>query len=256
MPGLKITLLQQPLAWMDGPANLRHFDVQLEGISGRDVIVLPEMFTTGFAMEAATRSLSQEEVISWMRDKARQTNALIAGSAALQTDRGAVNRFLLVEPQGEVHFYDKRHLFRMADEHHHYQPGETRVIFEWRGWRIMPLVCYDLRFPVWSRNRDEYDLLLYVANWPAPRSLHWQSLLLARAIENQAWVAGCNRVGSDGNGHHYRGDSRVISPQGEIVASADAHLATRIDAEMSLTVLKEYRTQFPAWQDADPFTLE
>jgi len=123
------------------------------------VIVLPEMFTTGFAMEAATRSLSQEEVVSWMREKAQQTNALIAGSAALQTDRGAVNRFLLVEPQGEVHFYDKRHLFRMADEHHHYQPGETRVIFEWRGWRIMPLVCYDLRFPVWSRNRDEYDLL-------------------------------------------------------------------------------------------------
>ncbi|MDU7371360.1 MAG: amidohydrolase [Klebsiella michiganensis] len=236
MPGLKITLLQQPLVWMDGPANLRHFDRQLEGITGRDLIVLPEMFTTGFAMEAAKQSLSQEEVVAWMEAKADQTNALIAGSAALQT-------------------YDKRHLFRMADEHHHYAAGNERVIFAWRGWRILPLVCYDLRFPVWSRNHNDYDLALYVANWPAPRSMHWQSLLVARAIENQAYVAGCNRVGTDGNGHHYRGDSRIITPQGEIIATAEPHQATRLDAELSLTSLKEYREKFPAWQDADPFTL-
>lgn len=255
MPGLKITLLQQPLVWMDGPANLRHFERQLELITGRDLIVLPEMFTTGFAMEAANSSLPQEEVIGWMRDKAQQTNALIAGSVAVQGERGAVNRFLLVEPNGAVHFYDKRHLFRMADEHHHYQAGGTRVVVEWRGWRILPLICYDLRFPVWSRNLNDYDLALYVANWPAPRSLHWQALLVARAIENQAYVAGCNRVGTDGNGHHYRGDSRVINPQGEVIATAEAHQATRIDAELSLSALKEYRETFPAWQDADAFTL-
>lgn len=255
MSGLKITLMQQPLVWMDGPANLRHFDLQLEELTGRDVIVLPEMFTTGFAMEAAQQSLPQDEVVAWMRAKAQQTQALVAGSAALQTERGAVNRFLLVEPGGHVHFYDKRHLFRMADEHHYYQTGNERVVFEWRGWRILPLVCYDLRFPVWSRNRDDYDLALYVANWPAPRSLHWQSLLIARAIENLAYVAGCNRVGTDGNGHHYRGDSRIISPQGEILASAEAHQATRLDAELSLELLQEYREKFPAWQDADPFTL-
>ncbi len=166
MPGLKISILQQPLVWMDGPANLRHFDRQLEEITGRDVIVLPEMFTTGFAMEAAQQSMPQDEVVAWMHAKAQQTNALIAGSAALQTDRGPVNRFLLVEPEGKVHFYDKRHLFRMADEHHHYEAGHERVVFEWRGWRILPLVCYDLRFPVWSRNRNDYDLALYVANWP------------------------------------------------------------------------------------------
>ncbi|MDU7154130.1 MAG: amidohydrolase [Enterobacter sp.] len=237
MPGLKISILQQPLVWMDGPANLRHFDRQLEDITGRDVIVLPEMFTTGFAMEAAKQSMQQEEVVAWMHAKAQQTNALIAGSAALQTERGPVNRFLLVEPEGKVHFYDKRHLF-------------------WRGWRILPLVCYDLRFPVWSRNRNDYDLALYVANWPAPRSLHWQSLLVARAIENQAYVVGCNRVGTDGNGHHYRGDSRVVNPQGEIIATAEPHQATRIDAELSLTALKEYREKFPAWQDADPFSIE
>lgn len=145
MPGLKISILQQPLVWMDGPANLRHFDRQLEGITGRDVIVLPEMFTTGFAMEAAQQSMPQQEVVAWMHAKAQQTNALIAGSAALQTERGPVNRFLLVEPEGKVHFYDKRHLFRMADEHHHYEAGDARVVFEWRGWRILPLVCYDLR---------------------------------------------------------------------------------------------------------------
>lgn len=256
MPGLKITLLQQPLVWMDGPANLRHFDRQLETITGRDIIVLPEMFTTGFAMEAATRSLSQEAIIEWMRTRAEQTNALIAGSAALQSERGPVNRFLLVEPQGTVHHYDKRHLFRMAEEHHHYEPGAERVIVNWRGWRILPLVCYDLRFPVWSRNLNDYDLALFVANWPAPRSLHWQALLTARAIENQAYVAGCNRVGTDGNGHHYRGDSRVISPQGEIITTAEPHHATRIDAELSLSTLREYREKFPAWQDADPFTLQ
>lgn len=223
MPGLKITLLQQPLVWMDGPANLRHFDRQLEDITGRDVIVLPEMFTSGFAMEAAASSLAQDDVVNWMTAKAQQCNALIAGSVALQTESGSVNRFLLVEPGGTVHFYDKRHLFRMADEHLHYKAGNARVIVEWRGWRILPLVCYDLRFPVWSRNLNDYDLALYVANWPAPRSLHWQALLTARAIENQAYVAGCNRVGSDGNGCHYRGDSRVINPQGEIIATADAH---------------------------------
>ena len=255
MPGLKVSLLQQPLVWMDGPANLRHFDVLLDELTGRDLILLPEMFTTGFAMEAAKQSMAEEEVINWMQIKASQLGAMVGGSAALQTERGPVNRFLLVEPEGKVHYYDKRHLFRMADEHHHYVAGEQRLIVEWRGWRILPLVCYDLRFPVWSRNRNDYDLALYVANWPAPRSLHWQALLTARAIENQAYVVGCNRVGTDGNGHHYRGDSRVISPQGEIIATAEPHQATRIDAEISLTALKEYREKFPAWQDADQFTI-
>lgn len=255
MSGLKITLLQQPLVWMDGPANLRHFARQMEGITGRDVIVLPEMFTTGFAMEAAEQSLSEDKVVAWMQEQATCTNALVCGSAALQTGRGAVNRFLLVEPEGRVHRYDKRHLFRMADEHHHYVAGHQRLVLTWRGWRILPLVCYDLRFPVWSRNRNDYDLALYVANWPAPRSVHWQTLLAARAIENQAYVAGCNRVGTDGNGHHYRGDSRIITPQGEILATAEPHQAIRIDGELSMLQLQEYREKFPAWQDADPFAL-
>lgn len=255
MSTLNLTVLQQPLVWMDGEANLRHFDTLLADIRGRDLILLPEMFTTGFAMEAAQSSLPQARVVEWLQGHAQATNALVGGSAALQTGKGAVNRFLLVEPNGTLHSYDKRHLFRMADEHHHYQAGDKREIIEWRGWRILPQICYDLRFPVFSRNQNDYDLALYVANWPAPRALHWQALLLARAIENQAYVAGCNRVGSDGNQHQYSGDSRIISPQGEILATAEPHQAARLDAELSLEALREYRERFPAWRDADNFSL-
>lgn len=255
MSALKITLLQETLSWMDGEANLRHFDAQLAGLTGRDLIILPEMFTTGFAMEAAKSSLPEAQVIEWLHQHARRTDALIGGSAAIQTENGAVNRFLLVAPDGTVHQYDKRHLFRMADEHHYYLPGEQRQVFAWRGWRILPQICYDLRFPVFSRNRNDYDLALYVANWPAPRARHWQALLLARAIENQAYVAGCNRVGSDGNQHHYSGDSQIISPQGEILSAAEPHQRARLDAELSLETLNAYRERFLAWQDADRFSL-
>jgi len=255
MSDLKITVLQETLHWMDGEANLRHFDAVLEGVTGRDLILLPEMFTTGFAMEAAQRSLPQAQVVAWLRKHAAASDALVGGSAAIQTDKGAVNRFLLVEPDGTLHQYDKRHLFRMADEHHHYLPGETRAVLVWRGWRILPQICYDLRFPVFSRNRNDYDLALYVANWPAPRALHWQALLLARAIENQAYVAGCNRVGSDGNQHQYSGDSRIISPQGEILSEAKPFAQARLDATLSRETLTAYRERFPAWRDADGFTL-
>jgi predicted amidohydrolase len=143
----------------------------------------------------------------------------------------------------------------MAGEHHYYVPGKRREIVEWRGWRILPQVCYDLRFPVASRNNQDYDLALYVANWPARRSHHWQTLLTARAIENQAYVAGCNRVGDDDNGHHYSGDSLIITPQGEELARAEPGSAMIIDAELSLEALQDYREAFPAWRDADTFLL-
>ncbi|WP_338491618.1 amidohydrolase [Erwinia aphidicola] len=255
MSTLKITVLQQPLEWMDGAANLRFFDELLAGIDGRDLIILPEMFTTGFAMEAAKSSLPEAQVVSWLQAKAKAAHAMVAGSAALQTEKGAVNRFLLVEPNGTVHHYDKRHLFRMAGEHQLYLAGERREVIEWRGWRILPQVCYDLRFPVFSRNQNDYDLALYVANWPAPRALHWQTLLQARAIENQAYVAGCNRVGTDGNGHQYSGDSRIISPLGEILAAGEPHQPARLDADLSLENVREYREKFPAWRDADSFSF-
>ncbi|MGP1124133.1 amidohydrolase [Serratia sp. CY47444] len=253
MSTLKITLLQQPLVWRDGLANLAAFDALLAPIAGRDLIVLPEMFTTGFAMDASESALPEQQVIDWLRSWAVKSHALIGGSVALKTPEGAVNRFLLVEPGGQVHAYDKRHLFRMAGEHLHYQAGNRREIFEWRGWRILPQICYDLRFPVWARYQQDYDLALYVANWPAPRSHHWQTLLTARAIENQVYVAGCNRVGEDPNGLSYSGDSLIISPQGEILADAEPGAATRLDAELSLETLQSYRSAFPAWRDADSF---
>lgn len=198
-------------------------------------------------------ALPEQQVIDWLHGWAVKSHALIGGSVALKTDEGAVNRFLLVEPGGQVHAYDKRHLFRMAGEHLHYQAGNRREIFEWRGWRILPQICYDLRFPVWARYQQDYDLALYVANWPAPRSSHWQTLLAARAIENQVYVAGCNRVGDDPNGLSYSGDSLIISPQGEILANAEPGAATRLDAELSLETLQSYRSAFPAWRDADSF---
>ncbi|MGB9097414.1 amidohydrolase [Erwinia sp.] len=255
MSTLNLTVLQQPLVWMDGEANLAFFDTLLADLQGKDLIILPEMFTTGFAMEAAKSSLPQARVIEWLREKAKATKAMVGGSAAIQTEKGAVNRFLLVEPEGKVHSYDKRHLFRMADEHHHYLAGDRREIVEWRGWRLLPQICYDLRFPVFSRNNNDYDLALYVANWPAPRAAHWQALLLARAIENQAYIAGCNRVGVDGNNHQYSGDSRIISPQGEILSAAEAHQPAILNAELSLENLREYREKFPAWRDADSFSF-
>ncbi|EPS8495092.1 amidohydrolase [Yersinia enterocolitica] len=255
MSTLKLTLLQQPLVWLDAQANLRHFDMLLESIHQRDVIVLPEMFTSGFAMNAAENALPETKVIDWLRHWAVRTDALIGGSVALNTPDGAVNRFLLVQPDGTIHHYDKRHLFRMAGEHHHYLAGKERKVIEWRGWRILPQVCYDLRFPVWSRNQQDYDLALYVANWPAARAKHWQTLLAARAIENQAYVAGCNRVGDDDNGHHYQGDSVILDAQGEILAQAEPGQAAQLNAELSLETLQAYRERFPAFHDSDKFLL-
>lgn len=256
MPTLNLSLLQQPLRWHDGPANLAHFDGLLAGLHGQDLILLPEMFTTGFAMDAPRHALAEEEVIDWLHDHARRLQAMIGGSVALATEAGAVNRFLLVDPHRRVHRYDKRHLFRMAGEHHFYRPGKDRVIVEWKGFRILPQVCYDLRFPVWCRNRNDYDLALYVANWPAPRARHWTALLTARAIENQAFVAGCNRVGQDPNGLSYSGNSLILSPQGEVLAKAGDHQAAVLQAGLSLAELQDYRERFPAWMDADDFRLE
>lgn len=255
MSTLKLTLLQQPLVWLDAQANLRHFDMLLESIRQRDVIILPEMFTTGFAMNAAENALPESEVIDWLCYWSERTDALIGGSVALKTPDGAANRFLLAQPDGTIHYYDKRHLFRMAGEHHHYLAGKERKIVEWRGWRILPQVCYDLRFPVWSRNQQDYDLALYVANWPAARAKHWQCLLAARAIENQAYIAGCNRVGDDDNGHHYQGDSVILDAQGEILAQAEPGQAAQVDAQLSLETLREYRERFPAYRDTDKFLL-
>ncbi|MBT0731381.1 amidohydrolase [Rosenbergiella nectarea] len=256
MSTLNVSVLQQPIIWMDGEANLEHFSQLIAQSAPCDLWILPEMFTTGFSMQAATNSLSERRVLGWLHELAHKHHTAICGSAAIQLADGAVNRFYFVTPQGHSSHYDKRHLFRMANEHQHYKPGTSRQIIEYRGWRILPQICYDLRFPAFSRNsNNDYDLMIYVASWPTTRANHWQALLLARAIENQSWVIGCNRVGEDENGLSYRGDSQIIAPEGEIIASALPAEATVLSATIDLQRVIGYRQAFPAWQDADNFTL-
>lgn len=256
MRDLSVTLIQTELQWEAAADNRAHFEqlIRTQSALG-DVVVLPEMFTTGFSMNAlANAEPAGGPTYVWLQALASELDVAITGSVAIE-ERGVVyNRLLFATPEGVTH-YDKRHLFRMAGEHKRYARGNERVIVCWRDWRIKLEVCYDLRFPVFSRNRDDYDMLLYVANWPARRALHWRSLLIARAIENLACVVGVNRIGSDANGLSYSGDSLVVNAQGELcldMQDREAVATVTLSAEQLLA----WREQFPAHQDADMFSLE
>ena len=256
---MNITLLQPNLFWHDPVANRAHLEEQIFALpEPTDLIVLPEMFTTGFTMDA--RAVAEPMGLTtprWMRQMAAQTNAVVTGSYIVREGQNTFfNRLVWMQPDGQFDTYDKRHLFRMAGEHEIYTAGNQRLIKEWRGWRICPLICYDLRFPVWSRNTQStrYDLLLYVANWPAPRQHAWNTLLQARAIENLSYVMGVNRVGTDGNGLAYAGQSAVIDFAGDALFRAgDAE--TVHQQTLSLDDLRAFRARFPADLDADAFTI-
>jgi len=257
MRALNITLAQSELCWQDPAANRAYFDLLVRNIdTPTDMVVLPEMFTTGFTMDGAAYAETMDgPTIGWMGELASATGIAVCGSLIV-TEHGRVfNRFVWSLPDGELGCYDKRHLFRMADEHHHYSSGDHRAVFTLHGWRICPLICYDLRFPVWSRGINTFDLLLYVANWPAPRRSAWRALLPARAIENQCYVAGVNRTGTDGNGVRYAGDSAIVDYLGDSLAQAGAE-AGLLSVSLDGDKLLRYREKFPAWQDADRFTLE
>ncbi|MBV6418319.1 MAG: Omega-amidase YafV [Steroidobacteraceae bacterium] len=256
---MRVTLVQTFLAWGDPRGGRAHFTRLLAPLAGTtDLVVLPETFTTGFDMRGGERAESMDgPTCQWLRAEAQRLDAALLGSVFIRDAAGVHNRALWATPDGALAHYDKRHLFRMAGEHQHYAAGEAAVTVEWRGARIAPLVCYDLRFPVWSRRRAgyDYDLLVYVANWPAPRHLAWQRLLRARAIENQAYVVGVNRVGDDGNGIAHRGGSAAIEPLlGEpLVELGDtASLAT---VTLDLAALRDLRARFPVALDADAFEL-
>ena len=256
MRDLTVTLVQTELQWESPADNRAHFErlIRAQAALG-DVVVLPEMFTTGFSMNAlANAEPVGGATYTWLHELARELDVAITGSVAIDEQGAVYNRLLFATPDGITH-YDKRHLFRMAGEHKRYTPGNDRVIVSWRDWRIKLEVCYDLRFPVFSRNRGDYDLLLYVANWPAPRAQHWRSLLVARAIENLACVVGVNRIGSDANGLAYSGDSLVVTAKGELLLDLQSREEV---ATMSLSgeELHNWRKQFPAHQDADVFALE
>lgn len=209
---MKIALIQTSLVWENPKANRENFTKLINGTEETiDIIVLPEMFATGFTMQPAHVAETMDgDTVQWMKDMAKIKNCAITGSLAIEVNGTYYNRLFFIEPNGELHFYDKRHLFSLAGEDKQYSPGANRLIVSYRGWRICPLVCYDLRFPVFSRNTQEFDLLLYVANWPTVRVVAWNALLKARAIENMCYVAGVNRIGQDYNGHDYPGQSQVI----------------------------------------------
>lgn len=242
-----------------------------------DLIVLPEMFTTGFTMDArAVAEPMNLTTFRWLRQMAQQTNAVVTGSYVVREGKSFFNRLVWMQPDGRYDTYDKRHLFRMAGEDATYTAGTRRIIHEWRGWRVCPLVCYDLRFPVWSRNVPvqtglsavpadpssprqppafAYDLLLYVANWPAPRQAAWDTLLQARAIENLSYVIGVNRVGIDGNGHAYTGGSAIVDPMGVVLfRQGDSEVVQQ--QTLSFDTLQKFRERFPANLDADSFSIQ
>jgi omega-amidase len=256
MRNLAVTLIQCELAWEQPADNRRQIGALIDNLDGgTDLIVLPEMFTTGFSMNALANAEEPGGATEqWLLHVARQRDCAVTGSIAVREGNGVYNRMLFATPTGVQH-YDKRHLFRMAGEDQRYLPGQERVIVEWRDWRINLQVCYDLRFPVFSRNREDYDLLVYVANWPQQRRYHWRQLLIARAIENLACVVGVNRIGADARGLSYSGDSLAIAADGTILLDTlDANGTARVILDRA--ALHTYRETFPCQLDADRFQLE
>jgi len=256
MKNLKTTIIQTTLHWQNREANLKMFEDKINSISEEtDLIILPEMFTTGFTMEAEDNAENDDFTLSKIKNWASSKNAAICGSVIVEENNKYFNRLYFVKPDGSFKKYDKRHLFRMAGEDKNYSAGEKRLIVEYKGWKICPLICYDLRFPVWSRNiNNEYDLLIYVANWPAPRSMAWQTLLRARATENLAYCIGVNRVGEDNNGMDYCGNSSIIDFKGYSIFENEKEEVIHTEI-LSKQDLDNFRNKFPAHLDADLFSI-
>ncbi len=257
MRDLNITIVQTKLYWEDINSNLGHFDSVINKISSdTDLIVLPEMFTTGFTMNAEKLAQTMNgKSVSWMKQKSKETKTDITGSLIIKEDKKFFNRLVWVKPNGKLFFYDKKHLFRFSSEEKIFTPGSKRIVINLKDWRICPFVCYDLRFPVWTRNYHKtYDIAIFVANWPVMRSLHWKTLLAARAIENQAYIIGVNRVGQDGNNIDYSGDSSIIDPGGNIIFQKSFESCVHTET-IPFKPLQEYRDKFPAWKDADNFII-
>jgi len=253
MQDLNMTLIQTELFWEDINANINLFDKKIDRITeNTDLIVLPEMFSTGFTMNAGDNAEKMDgSAVSWIRAKAVEKMADIAGSVIIEEGGKYYNRLLWANPGGELFTYDKEHLFRLAGEQDVYSASHRKITVDVNGWKIKPFICYDLRFPIWTRNIEPlYDVAIFIANWPEKRSAHWRLLLQARAVENQCYVIGVNRVGEDGNGYPHSGDSSVIDAQGRIIfqQSDDACVFT---TSLSYKAMAKYREYFPAWMDAD-----
>ncbi len=279
MSSLTITIIQTNLIWENKKANLEMLSQKIESIKEKtEVVILPEMFSTGFSMQPKLLAENMRgETVDWMKKTTSSKKIILTGSVIIKDSAPSpkeraegeayYNRLIWMLPNGEYGMYDKRHLFAYADEHNHYSPGNKRLIAQVKGWKINLQVCYDLRFPVWSRQNpspnlspggeeqaSEYDLLVYVANWPEKRSTAWKTLLQARAIENQCYVVGVNRVGEDGNKINHSGDSMIIDPLGEILYQK-ATVEDVFTYTLNKAKLNEVREKFPFWKDADTFTI-
>ena len=257
MSSLRLALFQTSLSWESPRENRAHFNQLISSLNEPvDIIILPEMFTTGFTMNTADCAESPyEDTHRWMVEMAARKNAAVVGSYIVQEGDMNFNRLIWAHPDGSYEVYNKKHLFRMAEENEHFTAGNSRILVEFRGWKVLPLICYDLRFPAWSRNHFredlgelDYDLLIYVANWPSPRTQAWDGLLKARAIENHAYCAGLNRIGSDGNEKSYDGHSAVYDPKGNTLAFSESDEILII--ELQKEPLEDYRRKFPAYLDS------
>lgn len=268
MSTLNIACIQSNLHWEDKEANLRMFEEKIMALPpGSELVILPEMFSTGFSMEPARLAETMDgPTVQWMQSLAKEKRVILAGSLIIREEERYFNRLIWMLPTGDYGVYDKRHLFAYAGEDQHYCPGTSRLIASVKGWKINLQVCYDLRFPVWARQSNsyfnpanddspEYDVLVYVANWPEKRSHAWKTLLQARAIENQCYVVGLNRVGEDGKGIAYSGDSMIIDPLGQVLASSYGK-EDIISLQLSQPELTEARKKFPFLRDADSFIIE
>jgi omega-amidase len=275
MNDLKITIIQSDLFWENKEKNLELFSQKIASISeATDLIVLPEMFTTGFSMSPEKFAEPMKgNAVSWMKQKAKEKNCVITGSFICEDNGKHFNRLVWMNADGIYSTYDKRHLFRMGDEDNHYGHGQKKIIVELKGWKICPLICYDLRFPVWARNtrvesssknqesrkKNElvaaYDVLIYVANWPERRAHPWKSLLIARAIENQSYVVGVNRIGNDGNDIYHSGDSVVLNAKGEAISKIKSKEDSIETITLNYSELIEFRKIFPVALDADDFEI-
>nr|WP_321411691.1 amidohydrolase [uncultured Carboxylicivirga sp.] len=253
---LNIALVQHDIVWEDTNHNLTNLNRLLGSLDDKvDLVVLPEMFHAGFTMnpQKVAQSFSGE-VLSWMKNKAQDLKVCLIGSVVFTAGEKFFNRLFVFYPDGEFKYYDKRHLFGMGGENKLYEAGQERLIFEYKGWKICPLICYDLRFPVWSRNTVDYDLLIYVANWPQPRREVWSVLLRSRSIENQCFVVGVNRVGTDMN-CSYSGDSVVVNPKGNPILQFEEGQEAVRSIEISKDELIQFRDRFSVWKDRDDFTI-
>jgi len=262
MQDLKITLIQTSLAWEDPDDNLTHFRKLISGNDiSTDLIILPEMFNTGFTMAAAKNAETMNgKTMDWILEVARVNQCAVCGSLIIEENKKYYNRLIWMHPDGNYEYYDKRHLFRMGDEHNHFSAGQKKLIVDLKGWKVSPLICYDLRFPVWSKNRYsngiyEYDLLVFVANWPAVRIAAWTALIKGRAIENLAYAAGVNRTGRDGRGYEYSGGSMVAAPWGEAIASAESDREQILNVSLDHAALHDIRSKIGVGEDWDTFEM-